>query len=85
VAAHINFVTADQAKRLITWIKGDLTGLNDVSPVKLVLRYGWMTPLVVIRIHMQAVKLYFKKVNFFTKPELPENVVTYGNTHGDKK
>ncbi|MCC2678399.1 MAG: hypothetical protein K0R29_975 [Pseudobdellovibrio sp.] len=85
VTAHINFIAADHSKRLITWIKGDLSELNQVSPVKLVLRYGWMTPLVVIRIHMQAVKLYFKKVKFFTKPELPENAVTYGNTNGDKK
>lgn len=84
IAAHINFVTADQTKRLITWIRGDLKGLNDVSPLKLIFQYGWMTPLVVIRIHMQAVKLYFKKVKFFTKPELPENVVTCGKTNGTK-
>lgn len=85
VTAHINFVAADQSKRLITWIKGDLSRLNEVSPLKLILRYGWMTPLVVIRIHTQALKLYFKKVKFFTKPKRPENAVTHGNTHGLKK
>ncbi len=85
VTAHINFFAADQSKRLITWIKGDLSALDEISPVNLILQYGWMTPLVVLRIHMQAIKLYFKKVKFFTKPDLPKNDVTYGNTHGEKK
>ena len=83
IAAHINFVAGDQSKRLITWIKGDLKALESASALDLIVKYGWMTPLVVVRIHLQAVKLYFKKVKFFSKPDLPKNTVTFGKGQGD--
>ena len=76
--AHIQFVSADGQKRLITWIKGEFRKLELVSLLQLTVKYGWMTPLVVGRIHYQALKLFFKKVKFFSKPNLPENKVTHG-------
>ncbi|MGZ3724285.1 MAG: DUF1365 domain-containing protein [Pseudobdellovibrio sp.] len=75
--AHIQFIGQDVATRLITWIKGELFSFDRVTPGELFFKYGWMTPLVVIRIHLQAVKLYLKKVQFFTKPDLPKNEVTH--------
>jgi DUF1365 family protein len=78
IGAYINFVSSDEKRRLITWIKGELKPVQEVSAAKLIWRYGWMTPLVVIRIHTQAAKLFMKKVKFFSKPELPDKVVTYG-------
>lgn len=61
---------------LVTWIEGTLHSLEEQSFVRLLVRYGWMTPLVVVRIHWQALNLWRKKVKFFTKPEPPSKEVT---------
>ena len=74
----IDFLNADGTLKLKTWVKGSLTPLSDASFMKLVLNYNWMTPLVVFRIHYQAVKLFFKKVKFYSKPVPPTKEVTYG-------
>lgn len=78
IESHIQFINADNTLRLITWIKGDLHPLREASLTGLLLNYGWMTPLVVLRIHFQAAKLFFKKVKFFSKPQLPTKDVTHG-------
>lgn len=39
---------------------------------RLVARHGWMTALVVLRIHWQALRLLAKRVPFHTKPQPPE-------------
>ena len=74
----IDFLNTDGTLKLKTWVKGSLTPLSEASFVKLVLNYGWMTPLVVFRIHYQAVKLFFKKVKFFSKPVPPTKEITHG-------
>lgn len=74
----IDFLNADGSLKLKTWVKGSLQPLTEVSFLKLVLNYGWMTPLVVFRIHYQAVKLFFKKVKFFSKPVPPTKEITHG-------
>ena len=78
IESHIQFINADGTLRLITWIEGDLAPLSEASLAELLLNYGWMTPLVVLRIHFQAAKLFFKKVKFFSKPKLPTKDVTHG-------
>lgn len=79
VESHINLISATGGKkRLITWVKGELQPVDQVSVWSLILNYGWMTPLVVLRIHYQAVKLFTKRVKFFKKPELLKNRVTAG-------
>jgi DUF1365 family protein len=85
IGAYINFVTGNDEQRLITWIKGDVGEAEQISVWKLLLRYGWMTPLVVVRIHWQAAKLFTKRVKFFGKPRLPDEVVTYGKMSADEK
>lgn len=68
---------ADSGKpRLITWIEGALRPLERQSLPPLLFRYGWMTPIVVFRIHLQALKLWRKKVPFFSKPAPPSKEVT---------
>lgn len=39
-------------------------------------RYGWMTPLVVLRIHWQALKLWLNKVSFYSRPQPPKEKLT---------
>ncbi|MBS1972461.1 MAG: DUF1365 domain-containing protein [Bdellovibrionales bacterium] len=62
--------------RLITWIKGNLKPQAKQTLFSLLWRYGWMTPLVVLRIHWQALKLWCKRVSFFSKPEPPTKEIT---------
>ncbi|AZZ36033.1 DUF1365 domain-containing protein [Bdellovibrio sp. qaytius] len=76
----INFYNNDGSLKLKTWVEGRLTPLEEASFVKLLLNYGWMTPLVVFRIHYQALKLFFKKVKFFSKPVPPSKEITHGTS-----
>jgi DUF1365 family protein len=44
----------------------------------LVWRYGWFTLGVVARIHLQAVRLWTKRVPRFRKPHAPQTRATAG-------
>lgn len=77
IEAAINLYNQDNSLRLATWVKGDLKNIEELSLLQILIRYGWMTPLVVLRIHYQAVKLFFKKVKFYRKPHPPVTEVTY--------
>ena len=39
-------------------------------------RYPWMTAMVVVRIHWQALRLWLKRVPFFKKPQSPTQKLT---------
>ncbi|QDK44594.1 DUF1365 domain-containing protein [Bdellovibrio sp. ZAP7] len=62
--------------RFSSWIEGAITSFEKESFWKLLLTYGWMTPLVVIRIHWQAFKLWSKRVSFYKKPVPPQKEIT---------
>ncbi len=66
----------NQELRLSTWIDGELQPLESVSLARIVLRYGWITPLVILRIHIQAVRLWWRKAQFYKKPDLPTQEIT---------
>jgi DUF1365 family protein len=72
----INYYGPDNQLRLATWVEGALGFLSEVSLPSLLLRYGWLTPTVVIKIHFQALRLWIKKSKFYPKPPLPERKVT---------
>lgn len=72
----INYHSPEGTLRLATWIQGNLTPLSSVGLATLLRRYGWITPMVVLRIHFQALRLFFKKSRFYSKPPLPEKKVT---------
>ena len=76
----INFYNSDGSLKLKTWVQGSLKPLSEVSFLTLLFKYGWMTPLVVFRIHYQAVILFFKKVKFFSKPVPPTKEITHGTS-----
>lgn len=75
----INYHGADGKLRLATWISGVLRPLVASGGKELLLRYGWLTPLVVVRIHSRALLLFFRKAKFYSKPNPPSKEVTCSN------
>ncbi len=72
----INYHGPDEKLRLATWVSGQLTHLEEIHLLPLLSRYGWMTPLILIRIHFQALRLWLKKSRFYSKPALPGKKVS---------
>jgi DUF1365 family protein len=56
---------------IATAISGRAEPLTPESVRGLLRRYGWFTAAVVARIHWQALRLWLKRVPFFTKPTPP--------------
>lgn len=61
---------------LTTWVRGEYQDLANETLWTVVGRYGWMTPLVVLRIHWQALKLFRKRIPFFSRPQPPKEEIT---------
>jgi uncharacterized protein len=67
----------DQQGALITTsVSGQLQALDAGAIRKALLGYGWMTCAVIIRIHWHALRLWLKRVPFFTKPVAPSALVS---------
>ena len=67
----------DNAGALLqTSVSGDLQPLNRQAVRKAIFSFGAMTLGVIARIHWQAVKLFFKRVPFFSKPTPPAVLVS---------
>ncbi len=62
--------------KLDTRIFLNVKKIESNSKWRLFWRYGWMTPLVVIRIHRQALKLWLNKVSFHSRPKPPKEKLT---------
>ena len=75
--ARIDYFDDDSPTPLIeTWISGRAETLSRASVRSLAWRYRWFTLLVVARIHWQALRLWWKRVPYFTKPAPPESALT---------
>lgn len=72
----INYYDANETLRFSSWIEGQVSNFENESVSRLFWTYGWMTPLVVIRIHWQALRLWVKRVSFYKKPAPPRKEVT---------
>lgn len=72
----INYFSNEQKLRLATWLRGELRPLAEATSFQLIRRYGWMTVLVVLRIHWHALQLWLRRIPFFKKPEPPQKGVT---------
>lgn len=72
----ISYYGNDDVLRLTTWVEGIFQKLEQARLGQILWRYGWMTPLVVVRIHWQAFRLWLKKVKFFSKPQPPGREIT---------
>jgi uncharacterized protein len=87
---RFRFMTTPDAKRTVaridyddaqgalinTSVSGDLQALNAQAVRKALFSFGAMTFGVIARIHWQAVKLFFKRVPFFSKTSPPAVLVT---------
>lgn len=72
--ARIDYFDAapDTSSALLeTRISGQEVALTPGTPWRLLWRYRWYTAGVVARIHWQALRLWAKRVPFFTKPAPP--------------
>ncbi|NDP58330.1 MAG: DUF1365 domain-containing protein [Oxalobacteraceae bacterium] len=56
---------------LLTSVAGTATALNNRSVLRGFFSYPLMTLGVIVRIHWQALKLFFKRVPFYSKPTPP--------------
>jgi uncharacterized protein len=73
--ARIDYDDA-QGALINTSVSGILQDLNAQTVRKAIFSYGVMTLGVIARIHWQAVKLFLKRVPFFSKPTPPAVLVT---------
>ena len=75
---HIAKIDYDDATGplLLTSIVGTECTLNDRKILSLMVSYPLMTVGVVLRIHIQALRLFIKRVPFFSKPKPPSEEVS---------
>jgi DUF1365 family protein len=67
----------DEQLQLTTRVSGLEIPFSDKNLIKLFFRYPCYTVFVVLLIHVQALKLFMKKIKFYTKPQKEKNEVTY--------
>ncbi|MFM8462742.1 MAG: DUF1365 family protein, partial [Burkholderiaceae bacterium] len=65
-----------QGPLLLTSVSGKLLALNDVRAAQAFLRYPLMSFGVIARIHWQALRLFIKRVPFFSKPHPPQKALS---------
>ena len=75
VVARIDYHDA-QGPLLLTSVSGTLQPLNDANAAKAFLTHPLMTLGVIFRIHWQALKLFVKRVPFFSKPQPPAKALS---------
>lgn len=66
--------------KLDTIIQLRFEDLDRVSNFYILKKYGWLTVVVVARIHFQALKLWLKGARFYNRPNPPEEKVTHDST-----
>ena len=67
----------DGRLKLNTGIRGKKIKWSDFNLIKIFFKYPFYTFLVITLIHFQALKLYFKKVKYFSKPTKLSKDTTY--------
>jgi DUF1365 family protein len=75
IVARIEYHDA-QGPLLLTSVSGKLLALNDVRAAQAFLRYPLMSFGVIARIHWQALRLFIKRVPFFSKPHPPQKALS---------
>ena len=67
----------DGKLQLYTSIKGKEIEWSDLNLLKIFLKYPFYTLIVIGLIHFQAIKLFFKKIKYFSKPIKLSKDTTY--------
>jgi len=75
-AVKINYYF-DNSLQLCTSIKGIETPWNDINLLKTFIQHPFYTVFIIILIHYQAIKLFFKKNKYFSKPIKLNKELTY--------
>ena len=75
IVARIDY-DDEQGPLLLTSVSGVLQPLNDASAARAFMTHPLMTLGVIFRIHWQALKLFFKRVPIFSKPQPPEKALS---------
>lgn len=73
---NINYHAAGGELALTTSLAGRFAPLAEYSLAKILFRYGWMTPLVMMRIHYQALRLFLKGAKFHRQPAPPSQRIS---------
>lgn len=73
--ARINYLEGD-VQQLSTSVSGTLMHPSTGLWCKTLVKYGWFTVAVFMKIHWQAVKLLFKGARFHRKPNPPQQTIT---------
>ncbi|WP_370261785.1 DUF1365 domain-containing protein [Limnobacter sp.] len=74
--ARINYFE-DQTLQLSTSVSGELSHPSAGLWGRTLVKYGWFTLAVIIKIHWQAVKLLFKGAKFHRKPAPPSQLISH--------
>lgn len=67
----------DDKLKLDTSIRLKFRPLKDFSTLYILRKYGWITVMVILKIHYQAIKLWSKGAAFFRRPPLAKERLTY--------
>lgn len=73
--ARINYFEGDRLQ-LTTSVSGALVNPSAVLWGSTLMKYGWFTLAVILKIHWQAVKLVLKGAKFHSKPAPPNQTIT---------
>ncbi len=74
---RIKLFSSDQHLKLDTLIRLKFRDFESVTAFYILKKFGWLTVMVIWRIHFQALKLWFKGAKFYKHPTPPEKKVTY--------
>lgn len=70
----------DDELKLDTRIMLKIRPYSEISNFYILKNYGWLTLLIIFKIHIQALRLWIKGAVFFRRPSPPKENVTYDFT-----
>ncbi len=81
VKIDIDYFNDKDELQISTYIYGEPSAMKDFTFVKLLINYGWFSLVVLFRIHLNALFLWKKGIQFYSKPALRSPAITKGNVY----
>ncbi len=72
----INYFDESGELLLSTWVQGEYQPLRELNQRRLILKYGWISLIIIFRIHYQALKLWLKGATFHKSPKNRKSMIT---------